>query len=133
MIDVEKFNLKITQGNPIYFSNSFDIEILVVIVFLSFQNHSPGQFSGINGGISKLWNNVGDSSNVVIVAVSDENSPNVFLLAFEIFNVGNNIVNAHHFFFWKHKTNINDDNIVSILKNCHISANFFQAPQGNYP
>ncbi len=62
---------------------------------------------------------------MVIVTMSDNHTSNIFFFAFETFNIWDDVVDARHVFFWPLETHIDNDNVIFILKDRHIAADFF--------
>src|SRR3989344_2585454 len=76
---------------------------------------------------------MGDSANMVIVSVSDEDAANSFFFAPKIRQVWNDIINPGHVFIWELQTQINNDNIIIVFINRAVAANLFQSADGNNP
>ncbi len=66
---------------------------------------------------------------MVFMTVGDNNAPYFFLSFHDITQVGNHQVDTEHFFFGKHESGVNDDDIVFILQHHHVLAYFTQSAE----
>ncbi len=100
---------------------------------LSFFNKQGAEFSGINRWIAKSFNEVGDSADMVKMAVGDNQSPNFAPVFLKIFDVRQNIINSGGLAVAELNTGVNDDNVVFVFNDHHIFADFLNSSQRNYP
>src|SRR5680860_50029 len=114
---MKKFNAESSHINFTFKSNNMDIQRTNVwIVFLFFLNNPCRQSSRIKWGISDSGHDMRNGSNVVHMSVSDEYSFDILFSPFEIVDVGNNVINPRHIFFWKLKSHIHDDDVSIIFE-----------------
>src|SRR3989344_208563 len=69
---------------------------------------------------------------MVVVGVGDNNPADIFVAWQKIRNIGDNIINSRHIFLRKLKSHVNNNDIILIFKNGHISTYFFTTTQRNY-
>ena len=82
-----------------------------------------GKLGRVNRHI-ELGQQIGQCSNVVLVTMGNHYAPDAFPVLHQVANVRNYQVNAQHVFLGKHKPGINDDDVVFILHNHHVLADF---------
>jgi hypothetical protein len=70
---------------------------------------------------------------MVFVTVSDYDSPDFIAPFDDITEVGDNQVDAEHIFFGKHKSGINNDDIIIVFQHHHVLADFTQPTERNNP
>src|SRR5215469_15404546 len=70
-----------------------------------------GELGGVDGDF-KFAEEPGQSADVVLMAVSEDNGADVLFVFDEIRNVGNNDVNAEQFRFREHEAGVNHNNVV---------------------
>ena len=100
-------------------------------VFLQLdRNEAVSQAGGIDRHI-QLRQHKGQSADMILMAVGDEDGPDMVGPFHQIGNIGNNQVHAQLFLGGKLDAAVDDDNIVAALQGHHIFADFAQAAQGD--
>ena len=66
---------------------------------------------------------IGNRSDMIIMSMCNYEPDNIFFFAFEIDDVGNNVVYPGHVFFWHSEAHVDQEDFVLILQNHHIASN----------
>ena len=86
-----------------------------------FFNHAEGEFGGINRNIrTEFWQKVTAGADVVEVSVGEKDGFHVFLVFFEIFDVGNHIVHARVIVAREEGAHVDDDDFVFVFDQGHV-------------
>src|SRR5579883_6949 len=86
-----------------------------------------GQTGRIDGRETDHGQNIGQTADMVLVTVSNEDAPYVLLFIAQIARIGNNKIDAEHLLIWKHHAGIDNDDVVTILYDHHILSDLSQA------
>jgi hypothetical protein len=74
---------------------------------------------------------MGQSADVVLVTVGDEDGANAIRVLSEIGYVGNGEVDSGHVIFREEDSGVNDYDVVFVLQRHHVLSDFPQASQRN--
>lgn len=99
-------------------------------ILLAFHDHAAGELGSVNNGISQFAQEVRDCSDMVIVAMGDDDAADIFYFIFEIGGVGNEVVNAGHIFFRELEPHVYDNDVILVFVDIHGTRNLSAAPEG---
>ena len=101
------------------------------LVLLQLQlNQAVGHGSTVNGAID-LLHAIGDGTDMVLVAVGNEHTAQLFLVGNQIGKVGDYQIHTIHIFFGEAYAAVDDNHILSVLQYGNILTDFVQSAQGN--
>ena len=80
-----------------------------------------------------LFQEISESADVVLVAVSDNDSAELVAVAFNISKIRDNDVYTGHISVRESKTAVENEHIVRALENCHILAYLIETAERYYP
>ena len=100
-------------------------------VFLQLQAHqAQGHPGGVDGGLEGPQH-IGQGPDVVLVAVGEEDAPDLVLVLDEVAHVGDHHIHAVHVVVGEPHAHIHDDDVVAILVDGEVLADLIEPPQGN--
>ena len=77
----------------------------------------------------ELSQNIRQATDVVFMAVGENNALNLFLVRRQIRDIRNHTIYAQQIFRWKGHSCVNDDDLILIFDGCHILPNLFKSAQ----
>ena len=89
---------------------------------------AQGQAGGVDGHV-QLLQNVGDGTDVILVAVGDDHAPEPVLIVDQIGKVGDDEIHAVHILVGEGHAAVNDDHILAILQDGAVLADLIQTAQ----
>ena len=69
---------------------------------------------------------------MVFVTMGNDNTAYFIFVFYQVTHIGNDQVNAEHVVVRKCQTGIDNDNVITILDDRHVFADFTQTSQRNY-
>ena len=102
-------------------------------LFLALLDEIRAEFAGINRRIAQRPDDVGDSPDVVQVAVGDDDTLDFFLVGFKVFRVRQDEVYSRRFFRGELDAGVNHDDFAVQFHRGHILSDFFHSADGDYP
>src|SRR3989339_172890 len=115
VIDMKERNGEDTQLEDVCSLCDFDVQLTCMKIFLSTFNNGCRHGKGIDRRIANIWNRMRNSSDMVIVTMSDDNASDVFFFSFEVAHVWNDVIYSRHSFFRKLKSHIDKDDVVFVF------------------
>ena len=98
-------------------------------VFLQLQLDEAGAHAGgVNGGVDRPQD-IGQSADVVLVAMGDEDAPNLVLVLDEVADVGDDHVDAVHIVIGEAHAAVHHHDVVAVLKDGHVLADLVETAQ----
>ena len=88
-----------------------------------------GERRPVNGRVH-LVQNVGERTDVVFVAVSEQNGAKTVLVLAQVRDIGNHDVHAQQLGVREHDAAIDHDHVVAVLEDHHVHAELAQASEG---
>ena len=85
---------------------------------------------GVDGGVDGPQH-IGDGPDVVLVAVGDEDAPDLALVLDEVAHIGDDHVDAVHVVVREAHAAVHHDDVVAVLIDGHVLADLVQAAQRN--
>ncbi|KKU85010.1 MAG: hypothetical protein UY12_C0014G0020 [Parcubacteria group bacterium GW2011_GWA2_47_8b] len=126
VVNVKKLCLKIvgnSENVAVFYHLEF--ELGKVRKFLEAAlNNRLSESGGVNGGVAELFYQIGEGVNVVVMPVGKNYSFDVLLFGLQIGDIGNDVIHARSFFFGELNTDIQDNNLIFVLKKRAIASNF---------
>ena len=96
----------------------------------------PQQPSGQRGRVHRHAREVrqdeGQPADVILVAVGDQESANLVAVLPQVGDVGNDEVDAVHGLIGEHESAVDHDDVVAVLEDVHVLADFPYASEGDY-
>src|SRR3989344_5411571 len=130
VILAEWFHDKRPQGKPFAVLEDSDAKFwLIREIFLAFQDNGFRKIPRVHGQVTELAKKIRDGSNMVVVAVRNKQSQNVFFLSLEVGDIGDDIVHSRHIFFGHAEAHINQQNFAVVFQYHHVSTNLAQSAQ----
>ena len=100
-------------------------------VLLQLQLDEPRRHAGgIDGGVDGTQH-IGQRPDVVLVAVGDEDAPDLVLVLDEVAHVGDDHVDAVHVVVGKAHAAVHHDDVAAVLVDGEVLADLVQAAKGN--
>lgn len=97
-----------------------------------FLQHGAGQVAGVDQRVAELGREVGDAADVVVVTVGDNDAADPLFFAAQVPRVRNDVINAGHVVFGKLQTQVNDENVLTVLDQVAVpTAGFLIPAQGD--
>ena len=100
-------------------------------LLLPFLYHDGAELARIDWGIADARHEVRNSTDVVKVAVRDEEAADFTDTFFQIFRIREDIINAGSSFFFKLQARVHDDDVVFIFNGGHVAPDFFNTAKRN--
>ena len=100
-----------------------EVELLQLVA-----DQADGQFGAVDRQV-QLLQQIGDAADVVLVAVGDEQAPDLVLILQHKGEVGDDHVDAVHLAVGKDQAAVDDDHIAAALIDGHVLAHFAKAAQ----
>jgi hypothetical protein len=82
---------------------------------------------------SELRHEVGDCTDMVVVGMGNDNTPNVLLFREEIGDVRDDVINAGHILLGELEAHVNNNDVVLVFENGHIPPDLLNAANGDNP
>ena len=99
------------------------------LVLLQLQLHqAQGHGGGVDGGVEGPQD-IGQGANVVLVAVGQENAPDLILVLDQVAHVGDDHVDAVHVVIGEAHAHIDHNDVAAVLIDGEILADLIQAAQ----
>ena len=128
VIYMEEFDRKYTEFKYRVRLDLLYVDLAHVLeVVLTLHDDGARQRHGVYGWVSDLGNDVGDAADVIVVSMRYDHSSDLVLVFLEIGGIRNDVVNARHIFVRELKAEINDYDVITVLKKHGIAAYFFKA------
>ena len=102
---------------------------LTVLFQLAF-HIGQGEFSAVNRNV-QLGEEPGQRSDVIFVAVGENNGAHMGAILDQVGDIGDNDVHAQQLGFREHESGVNDDNVVAPANRHAIHAEFAESPEGH--
>lgn len=119
---VDELDLETAQAD---FSSGADFVqrglVLEVVLFQPPLDHRLGVAGAVDRRI-ELRKDVGDGPDVVLVAMRENQAPDVLAVVDQVGEVGDDDVDAEQLAARKHQPRVDDDNIVSAAQSQHVHA-----------
>ena len=74
---------------------------------------------------------VGQAADVVLVAVGDEDGPQLVAVLLDVGDVRDDEVDAEHLLFGEHEAGVDDDHVVAVLEQHHVLADLAETAEGD--
>ena len=68
---------------------------------------------------------------MVFVTVGDDNAFHLVGSLFDIFKIGNDVINADHVIIWEHHASIHNQDLLIVFIDCHVFAHLAQTSEGD--
>ena len=108
-----------------------DLRFVQQAVLLQLQPDQPrGHAGGVNWGVDGAQH-IGQRANVVLVAVGDEDAPDLGLVFDQVAHVGDDHVDAVHIVVGETHAAVHDNDIVAELVYGHVLADLIQTAKRN--
>ena len=100
-------------------------------VLLQLQLHQPGGHAGAVNGCGDIPQHVGQGTDVVLMAMGQENRPDLCLVANQIADIRNDHVNSVHIIVRESHSHIHNDDVIAVLVDRQVLADLVQSAQRN--
>src|SRR5947209_4438402 len=125
VIYTEKFSLTLPQLHPVSRSNRGDRGLIEESALFQFDiDQTLRQASCIDGWKIQYRQDVGEASNMVFVAMGDEDATYTVFLVVEVACIRDNQVYTEHFLIGEHDPSINNNDVIAIFDDHHILSDF---------
>ena len=101
--------------------------------FVAFLDHRFRDVRRINWGIPELLDEIVDRRNVVVVAVREDDPPDILLFPLKVRDIRDDVVHSRRVFFGELDSHVGDDDIIFILKERAVPADLLEPAQRNEP
>ena len=89
-----------------------------------------GQIRAVHGGV-ELLQSVGHGADMVLVAVGDDEAPELLPVLLQIGHVRDHHVDARHIVVRERQSAVDDHDVLPVLEEGHILSDLAHAPQGD--
>jgi len=86
-------------------------------------DQAAGELGGINWRVD-LFQQMMDRPGVVFVTVGDDDAAHFFAFIQQVFEVGDDVVDAQHIVFGEHQAGVDDEDLVAAFIYHHILTDF---------
>ena len=126
MVDVDEFHSKATGLHGIAGLVGHQLDLVGQTVLFQLQlDETVGHGSAMDGGVD-LPHGVGDGTDMVFVAVGDEEAPELLLVGHEIGKVGDHQIHAVHVLLREAYAAVDDDHILAVFQHGAVLADLIQ-------
>ena len=127
VVDVDELHIELAHPDHLPGLHGGELGLLEKAVLLQLQLDEPRREPGAVYGHVHLAQDVGDGPDMVLVSVSDEQSPDTALVLDEICGVGDNQINAVHVPVREAHAAVHHDDLSAVLVDGHILADLVEA------
>ena len=101
------------------------------VVLRQLELHQAGGHPGGVDGCVDVPQHIGEGADVILVAVGEEDAPNLGLILNQVAVVGNDHVDAVHIVVGKAHAAVHHDNVVPVFVDGHVLADLVESAQRN--
>ncbi len=102
-----------------------DVHLLELVL-----HKGHGQIRAVHRNV-ELLEGVGDGADMVLVAVGDDEAPELLPVFLQIGHVRDHHVDARHIVVRERQSAVDDDDILPVFEEGHVLSDLAQAPQGD--
>ena len=103
-----------------------ELDRLVQAVLLQLQFDEAVGHGGAMDGTVYLLHTIGDGADVVLVAVGDKHTPQLFLILHQIGEIRDHQIHAIHIFIGESHAAVDDDHVLAVFQDGDIFTDFIQ-------
>ena len=106
--------------------------VVVELVLLDLDpQEATGQRGRVNGHAREVRQDERQPADMVLVAMRDEESPDLLPVLTEVGHVGNDEVDAEHRLVGEHEPAVDNDDVIAVLEHVHVLADLAHAAKRN--
>jgi len=128
--DIEKVNGKGAQGERGIRADGPECHIAQPVLAQLDLNQALCEGGCIDWG-PDLFQQVRKRTGVVLVAMGDDDAPDMLAPLEHVAHIGNDDIYPQHLILGKHEAGVDDNQVVVVLQHHHVTANLAQAAQGD--
>ena len=131
MVDMDELHLEAAGLDYIAGLVGDELDGVRQLMLLQLQlDQSIGHGGAVDGAVD-LLHAVGNGTDVILMSVGNEHTPQLLLVCRQVGKIGNDQINAVHIFIRETNAAVDDDHVLAILQDGDVLADFIQAAQGN--
>ena len=108
-----------------------ELDLALEVVLFQLELHKPGCQPRTMDRAVELLHGIGNAADVVLVAVCQKHTADLFLILNQIRHVRDDKVDAVHVVLGESEAAVDDNDILAVFENGHIFADLIESPKGN--
>ena len=105
------------------------LDLVCQTVLLQLQLDEAVGHGGAMNGAAELPHGIGNGTNVILVPMGDEHTPQLLAVLHQIAEVGNHQIHAIHIFIGETDTAVHHDHVLAVFQNGDVFSDFIQTAQ----
>ena len=131
MVDVDELHLEAAGLDHLAGGVGHELDLVAHAVLLELQlDEAGGEPGGVHRGVDRLQN-IGQRTDVVLMAVGDEKAAQLFRVLDKIGHVGDDKVYAVHVFFREGNAAVDHNHVLAVFQHRHVLADLVQTAKGD--